>query len=124
MKLNSSLVNDIKKRAQKMVPYSNIEKTKKDLEKILKARYEKIEPSLVNMYKGFRKNAVRYGVPMKTLEAKFHDSYELTVNGLEKVGKMIPFFENNQKSQTKPRKQAAKKKARGKSQAKATENRV
>ncbi|NRA46007.1 MAG: hypothetical protein HRU09_13730 [Oligoflexales bacterium] len=124
MKLNSSLVNDIKKRAQKLVPYTNIEKTKKDLEKILKARYQKLEPSLVNIYKGIRKNAERYGVPMNTLEAKFHDSYEMTVNGLEKVGKMIPFFENNQKTARKPRKHATKKKARAKGQSKTAGSRA
>ncbi|MFK7822850.1 MAG: hypothetical protein AB8G05_01735 [Oligoflexales bacterium] len=119
MKLNSNLVNDIKKRAQELVPYTNIEKTKKDLEKILKARYQKFEPSLVSMYKGFRKNAERYGVPMNTLEAKIHDSYELTVYRLEKVGKLIPFLEKNQKSQHKSSKPTAKKKARAKSQSKA-----
>lgn len=118
MKINSRLVKDIKKRAQKLVPYSNIEKTKKDIEKVLKSRYQKLEPSLVKFYKGFRKNAVRYGVPMNTLETKFHDSYEMTVNGIEKVAKMMPFFENGKKTPRKARKQTAKKKAENKSQAK------
>jgi len=124
MKLNSNLVNDIKKRAQELVPYTNIEKTKKDLEKILKSRYQKIEPSLVSFYKGFRKNAERYGVPMNTLEAKIHDSYEMTVYRLEKVGKMIPFLDKNQKTARKPRKPTAKKKSRVKSQSKSAGSRA
>lgn len=112
MKLGNRLVLDLKNKASRFVSSKEVKKGKKNIEKILKARYKEFEPRLLNFYTGVRRNAVKYGLPVDRIENRVQHSFQATKDNLEKVSQFIPFFvaPGEKKAKKRAQKKQTKKK--------------